>query len=653
MGTTRGVNISWILAWLTASLIAAVLVAPGCASSTKASADASSPADSSGTDGAADTLFTGDVAGDLAPLGDLLPGDASLDVVPLDAQLDARAPDASLDGTGDLGDTAETPDGAPSGDLVDVGDAEDDLDEPDTSSGQIGHLQIVVRTSTLPNSNTDNNQQLCLAADRCFELDNLAYNDFELGQVDHFDFVDPGLSYEEIDSIVLKTTQGVDAWRPTCIAVIADGKLLYCNDTLTVTIGDASGETLSWSDDDPTRKTCLSCFGSPITHGPMVGYTTSTTSTIWFRGGSSLGVRVVYGESADTLDHQSPVVKPLGTDDFTARIELGGLKPGTRYYYQLEAAGIRVPAAPVSLRTAPAGKGTFRVAFGSCANYTEQPIFDLVKSADPHILLMLGDAHYANTSDPSRLNFFYRRSRSIAPFAKLIAETTTLAVWDDHDFVGNNTLGTALGKENALAAFKRYWANPFYGTDGAPGVWYTFTYGDVEFFMLDDRYYRGIDKSMLGPDQLAWLLAGLEASTATFKVLVSGSQWSSHGSNDSWAQFNAERELILDHVMEKKISGVILLSGDVHYATVLKLREASATSYEIWEFSNSPFRATFFSCLSYSGDTKLFCQSGYDNFGLLHFDTTATPPRFTYESHRQDGVIPYSVTVTLDQLKLP
>ncbi len=64
-----------------------------------------------------------------------------------------------------------------------------------------------------------------------------------------------------------------------------------------------------------------------------------------------------------------------------------------------------------------------------------------------------------------------------------------------------------------------------------PGVFGRFEWGDVEFFLLDDRYHRspnlspdGPDKVMFGTPQLKWLMDGLRSSEATFKIVVGGNQ---------------------------------------------------------------------------------------------------------------------------------
>ena len=97
----------------------------------------------------------------------------------------------------------------------------------------------------------------------------------------------------------------------------------------------------------------------------------------------------------------------------------------------------------------------------------------------------------------------------------------------------------------------------------------------MDLFLLDDRTFRdpnrvpnGPDKTILGELQRAWLLHGLAASKAPLKVVATGSQFLAryHGF-ESWQTARDERELILDVIKEKKIRGVMFISGDRHLAT--------------------------------------------------------------------------------------
>src|SRR5687767_2135382 len=78
---------------------------------------------------------------------------------------------------------------------------------------------------------------------------------------------------------------------------------------------------------------------------------------------------------------------------------------------------------------------------------------------------------------------------------------------------------------------------------------------------------------MLGPAQLQWLKRELLTSTAPVKVILSGSEFQSNGTADSWASFKRERDDLLDFLKDAEISGVLLVSGDRHFTAAYQVRE--------------------------------------------------------------------------------
>jgi alkaline phosphatase D len=186
---------------------------------------------------------------------------------------------------------------------------------------------------------------------------------------------------------------------------------------------------------------------------------------------------------------------------------------------------------------------------------------------------MLGDNHYANSTEPEKLRVYYTAHRLTGAWRELAAHSPVYAIWDDHDYGVNDSDSTQKGKEESLRIFKEYWANPSCGEAENPGCYYTFTRGDVQFFMLDCRYYRspnkapdGPEKTMLGAKQLEWLKRGLSESKARIKILATGSEWETFSSEDSWKSFRTERDAFFAWIDEQKIEGIILISGDRHFA---------------------------------------------------------------------------------------
>lgn len=515
---------------------------------------------------------------------------------------------------------------------------------------------VFVRTGDGLSNNSDGTFALCLNGSFCNNLDNPGINDLERGAVDEFRFDASTLPDKSaISEMRLQVIDGQNAWKPTCMAVLLDGELLYCDDTYSFTLGSGGGgELLSYSAPDPFAKKCASCWGGAITHGPMVGYTTSSTSKIWFRAASGAPVTLELATDSNlTSATMFGPASPSPDTDYMTTIEATGLQPDTRYYYRLLVNGAPATTAPYpSFVTAPSATGKVTIAAGSCAKLADQPIFDTIAGLNPTLMLMMGDNHYANSNDLNVLRSFYRSSREKAGLQKLFARSSVLATWDDHDFVGNNTDGNAPGKDVALRVFKEAWANGSAGTDTTPGVFHHASWGGVDILMIDDRYYRDVDGTMLGAAQHAWLLDKLKSSTASFKLVVSGSQWTKDGSADSWASFDTEREEIFQYIFDNKIGGVVLLSGDIHRSEVRRLVDAAPGKYPIYEFTSSAFAQVPTPCAVSLG-SRLGCYANKNSFGYYTIDTTLADPTLRFEIRDVDGGNQYTLDLKRSDLQVP
>ena len=151
-------------------------------------------------------------------------------------------------------------------------------------------------------------------------------------------------------------------------------------------------------------------------------------------------------------------------------------------------------------------------------------------------MLWLGDNLYLQQPDfydPAAMAARYRRQRGFAPLQKLLTATSHLAIWDDHDYGPNDSDASYVMKGETLKLFQRYWPNPSFGLPDVPGAFGFARYGDVLFFLLDDRYYRspdrwrdGADKTMFGARQLEWLKQALvSAPRSAIKIIAGGGQF--------------------------------------------------------------------------------------------------------------------------------
>jgi alkaline phosphatase D len=334
--------------------------------------------------------------------------------------------------------------------------------------------------------------------------------------------------------------------------------------------------------------------------GPLVGHVTDTTANIWAYAGPRTTPLILEIEelaskrpSRELKDEPPQKLRLDATPDpeqhHAVEFHVTGLKPDTRYAFVVRLAEKDDAAEAGLFSTAPApGEATkFKVAVASCFGGAyrrengkteevrgeyENDSWHLLMNEQPDIQLIIGDNVYADSTDYNHLWDAHTLERvKNRPFAAAARTIPTYAVWDDHDYGPNNSDRTAKGKEKSLAAFHEVFANPPREKDpDKPGIYTKFSYGGVDFFLLDGRYFRspnsdkpGPEKTFLGKDQLDWLIEEMKASDAPFKVLVCGSTWEASRS-DGWRLFRDAKRELWDRIVDNKISGVTYVSGDIH-----------------------------------------------------------------------------------------
>lgn len=384
-----------------------------------------------------------------------------------------------------------------------------------------------------------------------------------------------------------------------------------------------------------------------LMQGPMVGAVGPDSLSFFMRTSAPIPVALDYGTDPHLEGAtRSAAIQTSADNDYIAHLRLDGLKPGTRYYYRPMLAGGKDRyldgKPPFSVRTAPrpGTSGRLKIAFGSCARiqaHPVQPVWDAVRGWGPDLFLWLGDNVYHDTLEPRIMAEMYRWQRSVPNLQPLLQNVPQLAIWDDHDYAMNDQNRTNPAKEAALAAFRRYWVNPAYGLPDVTGIFYDFSYGDVDFFMLDGRWYRdpsgqpdGPDKTLLGKEQLAWLKQRLKSSRAVFKVIACGSGWSSAKGpeGDAWSAYLHERNALFDHIRDQRIDGVILLSGDTHVGEFNAIPRSQQGGYDLYELVSSPLaqdpRTNWLERRPEMRMREVYV--GDCNFGAIEFDTTLPDP---------------------------
>ena len=416
--------------------------------------------------------------------------------------------------------------------------------------------------------------------------------------------------------------------------------------------------------------TAPSATGSPrVMQGPRVMAVTMDTIPVWVRLSGEFPVMLEYDtDPAFSGPRRTEAVTPSKQGgDLCAVLRMTGLSAASACYYRILVNGKPDPYLKQTwqARTAPAGPAKFSLCFGSCPRVQldpVQPVWYGIAEVQPDLFFWIGDNIYGDTLDPEILAEEYRRQLYVASLLPFQASVPQLAVWDDHDFGLNDHDRTNPIREQALEVFKRYWPNPAHGLPDTPGVFFKYAYGGVDFFFLDDRYHRDPnaapdtpEKTMLGAGQLAWLREGLAGSTAPFKVLVSGSGWTSAkgAGGDSWASFIHERDALFDFIRDRNITGVLLLSGDTHVGEFNAIPRSAQGGYDLYDLVSSPLAQTANTNWR-ERHPELRVRTPYEgvNAGLVEFDLTAAPPTVRMNLIDREGrTVWRPVTLTADDLR--
>ena len=282
-------------------------------------------------------------------------------------------------------------------------------------------------------------------------------------------------------------------------------------------------------------------------------------------------------------------------------------------------------------------------------------------------MLWLGDNLYLQQPDfrdPAAMAARYRRQRAFEPLQALLAATTHLAIWDDHDYGPNNGNASYALKGETLKLFQRYWPNPGFGLPDLPGTFGVARYGDLMFFLLDDRYHRspngwpdGPDKTMFGKRQLEWLKQALvSAPSNAIKIVAGGSQlWKRAGRFEGWQHFETERRAFSDWLIAQKIEGVVFLSGDRHYTELLKVERPNA--YPLYEFTSSPLTSRPMPWLDRADrdnpDVVPGTQVARRQFGLIRVTGPGDDRRLSLESYDGAGALLWRHELRASELRFP
>ena len=444
-----------------------------------------------------------------------------------------------------------------------------------------------------------------------------------------------------------------------------------------------------------------------ITHGVVVGDVTADSAVLWARADREGRAHV---QLSGGKHHGGVRLEFRPADDYTGQVVLDGLRPDTEYRY-------RVGSVRGTFRTAPAAHDAeaVRLIFGGdvagqnvCRDATEGfPIMNTIRAQRPDVFVGLGDMIYADNAcnpvglygnaqvpgpgpAPDLATFWahWRYNRADEASKGLLASTSYIGVWDDHEVVNDfgplsdtrstppYTAGVHL-LPIGLEAFLDY--TPIAIAQNTPKRLYrSLRWGkNLELFVLDTRQYRDANlandsadrpKTMLGREQLTWLKESLLASDASWKVIVSSVPMSiptgfpPTGGRDGWANFDQttgfEQELldILRFANEKSIN-TFWITTDVHFAEAFRYRPFGG-SFVVHELATGPLNAGIFPSAAFDptlnpevlfgpdpavpATTWAQAKDGF-NFGRLELDRNG---RLTASILNTAGQTQFSFTLT-------
>eukprot|EP00898_Chlorokybus_atmophyticus_P006397 jgi/Chlat1/6759/Chrsp50S06457 len=311
-----------------------------------------------------------------------------------------------------------------------------------------------------------------------------------------------------------------------------------------------------------------------------------------------------------------------------------------------------------------------RIAFGSCSKHDlPQPLWPGIADYKPQLWMWLGDNIYADkkvkglgpllSGTPRFLAqpledmaMRYRVQKEHPGYAELAASVPVLGTWDDHDYGINDGGKEFFMKEESRKLMLDFLDEPKNSPRYTnPATYAAYTYGPpgkrVKVLMLDLRMERdelppeaNLEGDMLGETQWTWLEDELRNTDAQIHLLCSSTQViPTHHfllrpffGAESWGRFPKARKRLYNLLAAVDVPGLIMISGDVHFAELS--RQDCAAGYPLYELTSSGmthsaathFKWPFDKFMPFARDYLLLCpyRQGLPyfslNFGTISID---------------------------------
>lgn len=241
-----------------------------------------------------------------------------------------------------------------------------------------------------------------------------------------------------------------------------------------------------------------------------------------------------------------------------------------------------------------------RLGIVSCAmdHLHRDDIWREFEKQKPDLALFIGDNVYldrralndkVDVPDPQLIWDRYVAARQRLAFYFQKRLTPTLAIWDDHDFGGNNSLKSFPYVKETTDAFNAFFAQEARPSlvEG-PGIARKLSAFGGDLFMLDGRSFRSEPKavggSMFGDAQMKWVQEQLKPKGT---LLLNGSVFfGGYGDFESHeGDFPADFKHFLS-IVRASGARAAFASGDVHFSEIMDI-ESEILGYPTFELVSS------------------------------------------------------------------
>lgn len=321
-----------------------------------------------------------------------------------------------------------------------------------------------------------------------------------------------------------------------------------------------------------------------------------------------------------------------------------------------------------------------RIAFGSCGHQDRpQPVLSLAASRKPDVFVFLGDNIYGDTNRMKVLKQKYRKLGDKPEFRQLWEASRVIATWDDHDYGRNDAGKEYRHKEQSKNIFLDFWKVPPEDIrHHRKGIYTSYFFEGnsrtVQIILLDLRTFRDdlrpyrnepVDKNlfhykldywphettrptMLGEEQWNWLKEQL-LLPADVRIIASSTQfgitWNGY---EAWANFPHEQKKMLSLIKETKASGVIFISGDVHYAEISRVKEEGL--YPVYDITASGITSTW--DFATPNGNRVDGPVMENHFGMIEIEWHQADPVLTLQIIDVSGQLKIERKIPLSSLRL-